>query len=384
MKTYRYRIVDDIKEFRSLRSSWDRLAEDNFFHQWSWMYRWWESFQHRGNLSIVLVEKTLSQCECPAGQLCCHTEVVGIAPWYLSDSLTQGKVVQNLTAGETCSDYQSLLAHPEHLEGVTDILSDLICDLGQKSLFSGIDLFQIEGHRQQDPIVNKLMLAVEEKGGQASSHQLGGTWRTKLEGDWESFQKSIRSSFRRKTRKAAKRLGDSDFQFSSTSTAEQLQEAWPEFVKLHQKRRQTLGEPGCFADHGFERFLKSASLDLAKENKARLNSVSYQGKPIAMTLEFLPPGEVWMYQSGADTDFMSLEPGHLVFTASMMQALGEQRQSFDFLRGDEPYKSRWNAQRHTILTTKLVPNRLISRCRFQLWNTKNQLKSWTKKVIGSK
>lgn len=384
MNKYKYRVVESIEEFRSLEDSWNQLAGENFFHQWAWNFRWWENFKDRGRLAIVLIIEQQPSCGPQMNSEGPNEKLVGIAPWYLSESMTQGTIVQNLTAGETCSDYQGLIVDSQHLEPVVDTLSDLICDLGEKTIFSGVDLFQVEGHRQQDPVINSLMLAVEEKGGQSSSYELGGTWRTRLDTDWEQFQKSIRSSFRRKTRKAGKRFATPEFEFSTTRDADELEKEWPQFVKLHQKRRHFLGEPGCFADPMFESFLKSASLDLAKENKARLNSVLKNSVPIAMTLEFLPENEVWMYQSGVDVDYLNLEPGHLVFTGSMMQAIQDGCQYFDFLRGDEPYKSKWNAVRHSVLTTKFVPNRLISKCRFQWWNTKKHVKNWTKKVIGSK
>ena len=81
-----------------------------------------------------------------------------------------------------------------------------------------------------------------------------------------------------------------------------LKEVWDSFVQLHQKRRNALGQLGCFSDENFERFLKSATKGLMELNRSDLIVINKSGTPIAAMLLIYCGETCMMYQSGIDPD----------------------------------------------------------------------------------
>ena len=370
-KNCRTRIITELDDFAACRETWNELAGDRVFHRWEWMYSWWETWQDTGQLAIVVVLDDADRW-------------VGIAPWYRSRIPQRGNAVRLLGSGRACSDYVSVVFRPGFELAVADRLAQVIAGNDPDSCFADIDLIELDGHREDDPVMSR-MHQVLGAGSDAEvfCEEIGGTWISPLADTWDEFESRLRKSFRRKTRKAGQRLESADFHGEVFETPEDIERLWPDFVDLHQRRRTSLGQPGCFADPQFESFLKSATLRLASSADAQLNAVYFQGQVLTTNLQFTSGDTVFMYQTGVDPDLIRLEPGHINFTWAIRSSIGRQYRCFDFLRGDEPYKSRWNAVRVPLFSTRIVPNRWRARLRNSLWTTGRQVRGWARSVVKS-
>ena len=83
-----------------------------------------------------------------------------------------------------------------------------------------------------------------------------------------------------------------------------------------------------------------------------------------------------MYQSGTDSSRMKLEPGYQMAVAAMQKSKENGYEHFDFLRGDEPYKSRWQTKRVDILRSRFVPRKLGARLKHNVWLTGQVIKNY--------
>ncbi len=359
------RVITKKQEFADCAESWNQLAADRLFHRWEWMFSWWENFGDRGELTVVVVSD-------PAGRW------VGVAPWYKTRSASRGRVVRTLGSGAACSDYASIAVKP----GFQDIVAHQLVQLmtGDHPQFCDVDLYELEGHLAADPVVAAMVQAALPEALTVDQQPMTGTWRSSLPEAWESFEGDLKKSFRRKTKKAMQRLASPEFHAQVYWTPESLEPVWPLFVDLHQRRRQYLGQPGCFADPAFERFLKSATMRLAASGKAQINMIFHLQEPLACNLEFAQGSTIFMYQTGVDPDKLNLEPGHLTFCWAIRESITRQFRQFDFLRGDEPYKRFWNAEPVPLYCTRLVPDRLVSNLRFGLASAGMQLRHWAHQV----
>jgi CelD/BcsL family acetyltransferase involved in cellulose biosynthesis len=361
------RLVTDGQEFASCRERWNELAGARVFHRWEWMFHWWQAFglaSHR-QLAIVIV---LDE----AGRW------AGIAPWYRSRSATRGRIIRQLASGEACSDFTSIAIRPGLEEPVTAALAKVIVGRSEHRLFRDVDLFELEGHLIDDPGMTSLHRYLAEERVRILEEEFCGTWRMRLAGTWEEFEAGIGRSFRRKTRKATDRLRSADITTAVANRRESLDSVWPIFVELHQKRRNGLGEAGCFADRRFEDFLRHATISLAEAGCARINMAWYNGSPFATNLEFVAGHDVYMYQTGLEPDLANLEPGHLIFALTIQKSIERGFRHFDFLRGDEPYKARWRATRVPLMRMRIVPDRLKARLRSGLWTAGRNFRDWTR------
>jgi CelD/BcsL family acetyltransferase involved in cellulose biosynthesis len=78
-----------------------------------------------------------------------------------------------------------------------------------------------------------------------------------------------------------------------------------------------------------------------------------------------------------DTDRMDLEPGHLINTYTIQAAIESGYEIFDFLRGDEPYKEGWNADRTPLYRTRAFAPHLAARLRQTAIAAGRTLKAWS-------
>ena len=180
------------------------------------------------------------------------------------------------------------------------------------------------------------------------------SWVLPLSDTWDDFIKSSAKSLRRKIRKASKRLESGELIVRSTQNELDVDQAFKVLVDLHQRRFVSKGERGVFADPRTVNFLQSATRSLCLKNQAEILIGFVGDEPFVAHLYLLGAKGPQLYQSGADPENMKLEPGHLVFTFAVQKAIEQGCEEFDFLRGDESYKSFWGAKPRTLIKTRFV------------------------------
>lgn len=364
---FRTELITSVEQFAACRRAWNELAGTRLFHRWEWMYHWWQAFGSDSKLVIVTIVDG-------------NGRWIGIAPWFKTVSTRQGSIVRQLASGTACSDYASLAIRPGYEAIAGAIIAEIIDGTAHSDVFGDVDLFELEGHLGDDPGIAFLLEALDDGRARVTQEEFAGTWQSQLPDSWEDFEGRLHRSFRRKTRKASRRLGQPEFTARALWDPASIADAWPTFSDLHQRRRQSLGDPGCFADPRFESFLANATVSLAESARAQINLLEYMDRPLAANLEFVAGDSVYMYQTGFDPGYIELEPGHITFTWAIQASIERGFQNFDFLRGDEPYKSRWKSSRIPLYRTQIVPNRLPARLRQGVRVAGRHVRNWTRSV----
>ncbi len=364
---FQTRLITTTDQFADCRSRWNELAGERLFHRWEWMYNWWRAFGHQGQLAIVVIVDG-------------NGRWIGLAPWYKTTCLGQGRVIKQLASGAACSDYSSLAIRPGFENIAGRVMAEVISGALHREQFADVDLYEFEGHVQDDPAIAAIGESLTGGIARLASSEFAGTWRSPLPELWEDYESRLHRSFRRKTRRASRHLGQPEFRARVLRDPSAIAEAWPIMVELHQQRRESCGDKGCFADPHFERFLVTATTDLAACGRAQINLLEYLGRPLAANLEFTTADSVLMYQTGFDPRYLELEPGHITFTWAIQSAIRRKFKYFDFLRGDEPYKARWKSERLPLYRTRVVPNRLRARLRHRVCDTGRQMRTWSRRV----
>jgi CelD/BcsL family acetyltransferase involved in cellulose biosynthesis len=172
--------------------------------------------------------------------------------------------------------------------------------------------------------------------------------------------------------KARRNLTLPGINVEAITASDRLREAWPTFIALHESRRATLGQAGCFQQERFSQFLLSAATRKAESGNAVLFLATVDGRPFGVSLLMTSGKRGYLYQSGFDPNQRQLEPGHLTVTFAVQWAIEQKLTHFDFLRGDEPYKARWNTVREPMQRIRLHPRRLAPRLRHWLWSLVNR------------
>jgi len=115
-------------------------------------------------------------------------------------------------------------------------------------------------------------------------------------------------------------------------------------IRLHQDRWRRRWMPGLFAGNAHKEWFTDVSKRLLDAGLLRLHTLSVDDKVIAAIYCMTSGGTCIYYLGGFDQEYHKWSPGMLATRAAMLHAVSaDMAHTFDFLRGNEPYKYRWGA-----------------------------------------
>jgi len=370
------------------RKKWDQLAGDSVFRSWTWLSTWWQHYQftnesllqtgpfktHR-RLYIILVfaEATLQHDAHEQGKFAdsSHTaqdwppaeQLLGILPCYLEQTLTQGRTLRLLGDGDVCSEHLEPLVAAEQQSDVVAELAEYLC---QHAKWDSIALSPIDSNR---PCTEKLLSELEKRRCTICSKPGPNCWSISLPNSWDDFLARQSKSHRKQLRRLDNRvLNSSRAKWHLVRSKEEFETAWEILVDLHQQRRKSLGEAGCFASPQWANFHKAVAEKLLAAGQLRLSWLELDGKPIAAEYQFADGNTTYAYQGGFDPNRHDEEPGRLSMIRTIQRAIEEGHTTFDLLRGDEPYKPHWRATSSPTNHIRIIPPRAVAHWRHHTWS----------------
>lgn len=123
-------------------------------------------------------------------------------------------------------------------------------------------------------------------------------------------------------------------------------------IRLHLARWRADGLPGTLGRPGFAAFLREVCLDLPQGAGCRLCVLNHKDQAAAALLTFSFGNSTLYYQAGWDptSALASLSPAVVLMAQSIRDAIARGSTYYEFLRGDEAYKSRWTKTYRTTAT----------------------------------
>ena len=367
--------VQQLDNLFSYRERWEELADGCVFRSWTWLSTWWKHYQSlrpAQSLNVLLVFDREHGKPQPK-------HLLAILPCYLNTSLTRGKVLRLLGDGEVCSDHLSLLVKPDNASRVSEALADYL--VHQLEEWDLIDLSTID---DQDVAIGLLGSALQSQGCHTSRQAGPNSWSVTLPDHWEEFLALQSKSHRKQLRRLEKRILDTgQGVWHLAQTQQDFDIAWTILVDLHQRRRISLGEPGCFASQRWADFHRDVAGQLLQSGQLRLSWLELGGQPAAAEYHLAGSQATFAYQGGIDPDRLEEEPGRLSTIRTIQHAIGEGHLEFDLLRGDEPYKAHWRATPRPTNNIQIVPPRNSARWRYQAWNCLREARQLTRKFANS-
>jgi CelD/BcsL family acetyltransferase involved in cellulose biosynthesis len=345
--------VADFDALRAHEAAWSALAAGVPFRSPAWLGTWWRrygdlrhSFCTRPRLCVVTVEE--------AGRL------VGLAPWYVESSPAAGRVIRFVGSGEVCSDYLGIVAEPQREAEVAEALADFLCR-GELRW----DRIETDYTAVDDGAMTALQRALADRRATVFARAGLHCWRMPLPSDFDEYLAALSKSHRKQVRQLCRRVLDSGRAvWRTASTSAEFEEAWATFVDLHQRRRRSLGERGCFRSPRFAVFHYEVARKLLAQGMLRLHTLELDGCPLAAEYHLAGGGTVYGYQAGVDPTRLDEEPGRLAGIAVVRQAIADGFRTYDLLRGDEPYKAHWRAMPTPMHQWTIVNPRISSRVRY--------------------
>ncbi len=316
-------------DMKSLRPEWNALVERSrsagVFQTWEWLFCCRKHFCARKALRLLTVWQD--------GRL------VGIAP--LEAAHVWGLPVTRLQfIGGEVSDYMDIIADPDLESEVTEAIFNHLRALGG---WHALDLQQLppDSPALVNPPANRAQVYEQEI---CPYLPLPETWQAFLAG----LSKKARSNLSYYERKSAK-------EFSMTMGVlgeDDLDEGMDAFFRLHQARWQRRKLPGTFYSPRMRAFHTEAARLLQSCGWLRLHGIRLDGTLQAVLYCFAHKRKGYYYLGGFEPELSRYSLGTVLTGAAIRDAIELGLTEFDFLRGNEPYKTRWTQQSRT--TSRII------------------------------
>jgi len=188
---------------------------------------------------------------------------------------------------------------------------------------------------EDGPTLEVVAAVLTERGYNVDRSRLITSPRLALPADFETYVQGLgkkeRHELRRKIRRLENATGAS---FRWASDAERGA-TLDRFFALHRLSR---GEKADFMTPDVERFFRDIADALAPLGRLRLGVLRAHDEDAAVLFAFAYRGTLALYNAAYDPALASLSIGIVGHAWAIREAIGERFDTYDLLRGDEPYK----------------------------------------------
>ena len=275
-----------------------------------WLVTWWRHFGS-GELHVLIFRE--------------GSDIVAVIPCFLHEwrGLRQITLI-----GSGISDYLEPAIATQHSCAVTDRLQSHLLPNTQWDVCNWQDL------SCNTPLKRIASTVLEDM--PCSEIQL----RSTFEEYWKSRPKSLRQNVRRDTRKAES-SGSVAFEVSKRANAESI----GALIDLHTARWNERGEPGMIQTNHSAGFLEDIAREFATRGMLRIFSLRFEGKIAAVIFGFQYGKRLFNYLTAFDPAHEAFGLGRALLYESIRYCFENGYEAWNFLRGDEPYKMWWGAEK---------------------------------------
>lgn len=318
------RAVETLEGFRELELHWNELLRkshvDNPFLTFQWQSSWWEHFGGDKRLLILVVS------ERSAGR------IIAIVP-LMMERIQGCRILKFIGTG--LSDILDFIIPERTEEVIVAVMKHL------KEERRDWDLILLSDILQDRQYIECLQRAAVTQGMGANQRLYTVLPYLCTNGSWDQFLSKKSSSFRytlrrreNKLRRDKKDLMISRLARIDVATFEDLKEieaaSWKSAART--AKMQTAVERRFFLDV----LKKLASIGWLDIWLAKLGE-----QPAAYLINFSYAGKIWFYNGAYTEDLSAYAVGAVLHQHAIKNAFETRQLEYDFLRGDEEYKSHW-------------------------------------------
>ncbi len=319
-RTREVEVLEDPRSFEALKEEWGELHRNSPlatpFQSWAWLYSWWEAYGEGYGLRLVTVRDE-------SGLL------MGLAPM-----MVERRFARLLFVGSGRSEYLDVISRDGREEEVVEAATNAIREIVG---FRGIaDFEQIPPGAVAWGVLRRWRgpLRASVRHDSCPVMEAGASWDEVL----APLSSNLRSTFRRAVRRAEK-----DGVVVEEAGPGEAAEAAGRFVKLH---REMWSSRDISPEHLTERFadfMEAAARRMTADGLGGIREFRRDGEVVASHFVVFGRDSVGYLLSGAREDALRRYQISSLFVWDGVNAARERgKPLFDFLRGEDAYKLRWN------------------------------------------
>jgi CelD/BcsL family acetyltransferase involved in cellulose biosynthesis len=143
---------------------------------------------------------------------------------------------------------------------------------------------------------------------------------------------------------------------------------------LHRQRATRKGIASSFEDPRVHAFHEALAARIRDQAWLSLRFLTQDEKVIAASYNFEFAGRVFSYQKGFDPEWERYGPGSVLMYELIREAFANQRLEYNFLQGNESYKSVWARDYRTLSSVNIYNNSLLGRVAREGYRLKRTVK----------
>lgn len=328
--------IVSLDQLLALEPEWNelhRIAGSTLpFATFAWSYNWWRHYHEerlavKDSLSIFVARK-------PDGA------VVAIAPMMLTEHPGVGpvrfKFLQFLGADPNLTELRGPLLHPDFEGSAFRSIVDTL-----KASTRTWNWIKWSGIR-----ANSIGAAIIEQNPDAQVSGECSDYLLPLAPSWDEFRKTRKKNIRESIRKCYHSLARDGhtFSFSVARTPEEIEASLPIFFGLHKQRAQspnTIPHADYFGSSRAQDFLRDVCRDMAKNDCARIFTLSIGGQAVAARIGFVLNGSLYLYYSGYDPNWGKYSVMTTVVAEAIRYGIANGISSVGLSTGKDVSKTRW-------------------------------------------
>lgn len=335
------RCASDPAELPALATAWDALVDEQapgaVFRSAAWLLPWWKHFSAGKELRIYVARAAAT------GHL------LGVLPAYRVPTPLSGRRLRLMGDDIVGSDYLGVIARPEDQWAATRAIARALAAEEHDLCFNFV--------AEDDALVKALTHQVTRDAGQFMATPLlpcpyldiaaAGDFRRWRDG----LPRGGGAQLMRRRRWLERRPG---FELEVVTEEGRMAAALTTLWRLHQDRWACEGGSDAVDRPEVIAFHAEAGAELARRGWARLYLLHAEGAPRAALYGFARGGRFAYYQSGNEPAWRQRSVGTVVLGAAIEDAFARGLCEFDFLHGDEAYKSTFATSRRWLLQLRLA------------------------------
>ena len=329
MSEWTIRHLRTFEQFDSLASEWDTLLAatqtENIFLTHGWLNEWWRVYGGRRELWTLVASSAGGRVD-------------GIAPLVLERDRHGTRRLVLMGTGEVAPNHLDLIAQ----EGrQTELLRSFVAYLLQNR--AQWDLLELDTLPQLSP-TRELLIDLLRRHGLAVRAEVSSRCPyAVLPCSFEAYLQSRGRKTRAQLRYSRNRLKRQvpEARFIRVETPQAFEPAFDALVRLHQARWTQRGQAGSFSTPEFKTFHRAAARAALASGALRLYALQIGDAFAAIYYCFRVGSHVIYYNAGFDEAWGRHSVGMQTLAYAIEQSIAEGAAEFDFIQGDEPYKTHW-------------------------------------------
>ncbi len=280
-----------------------------------WIMPWWRNLGGGSLKAVIFTDGDL---------------LAGIALFFIFENESGKKKLYFVGTGIT--DYLDIIALPGYEKVVFDSLMQYLNNIS--SQWDECDLQDIPESSILNQYTYPELFVVEKSDYNICSH-------LELPSTLDRLRTSLPKNLRKNLLHAARMLSRSGGYHLEVAEENNVESFLQRLFKLHQARWSSKKQKGVLYSNTLKKFHIQAAIELIRDGLLRIYEMEFCQKPIATYYTLAHNNRVYAYLGGFDPSMEQYSPGTLLLYHIVEDSVKKRVERFDFLRGDEAFKSYW-------------------------------------------